>query len=147
MDLIIRKAKEQDLASVLTLYSHLHPDDFYNVNDITAKVWQNILADPKITVLLGCAEDIAAASCTLIIIDNLTRGNRPYAIVENVVTLSAYRKRGFATALLKHAKEIATGRNCYKIMLMTSSKEASTLNFYRNAGYNSNDKTAFVQWL
>ena len=25
--------------------------------------------------------------------------------------------------------------------------ENSTLNFYRNAGYNSSDKTAFIQWL
>ena len=25
--------------------------------------------------------------------------------------------------------------------------EESTLNFYRNAGYNSSDKTAFIQWI
>lgn len=32
-------------------------------------------------------------------------------------------------------------------MLLTGSKEESTLNFYRNAGYNSSDKTAFIQWI
>ena len=37
--------------------------------------------------------------------------------------------------------------HCYKIMLLTGSKEESTLNFYRNAGYNSSDKTAFIQWI
>ena len=30
---------------------------------------------------------------------------------------------------------------------ITTSKEESTLNFYRKAGYNSNDKTAFIQWI
>lgn len=34
-----------------------------------------------------------------------------------------------------------------KMMLLTGSKEESTLNFYRNAGYNSSDKTAFIQWI
>ena len=48
---------------------------------------------------------------------------------------------------LDFAKEIAIKENCYKIMLSTSSKEEATLNFYRKAGYNSEDKTAFVQWL
>ena len=32
-------------------------------------------------------------------------------------------------------------------MLLTGSKRESTLRFYQNAGYNSNDKTAFIQWL
>ncbi len=32
-------------------------------------------------------------------------------------------------------------------MLLTGSKEEATLNFYSNAGYDSTDKTAFIQWL
>jgi hypothetical protein len=34
-----------------------------------------------------------------------------------------------------------------KLMLLTGSKNENTLNFYRRAGYNSEDKTAFIQWL
>ena len=45
------------------------------------------------------------------------------------------------------AKKKACESGCYKIMLMTGSKEESTLNFYRRAGYNSEDKTAFITWL
>lgn len=44
-------------------------------------------------------------------------------------------------------KKIAEQNHCYKMMLLTGSKEESTLNFYRNAGYNSSDKTAFIQWI
>ena len=44
-------------------------------------------------------------------------------------------------------EKIAEKENCYKIMLLTGSKEDTTLNFYRKAGYNSTDKTAFIQWL
>ena len=37
--------------------------------------------------------------------------------------------------------------NCYKMMLLTGSKKESTMEFYKSAGYNCSDKTAFVQWI
>ena len=74
------------------------------------------------------------ASCVCVIIPNLTRNVRPYAFVENVVTHGEYRKKGYATDCLNFAKKIAEENNCYKMMLLTGSKEESTLNFYRNAG-------------
>ena len=50
-------------------------------------------------------------------------------------------------AVENFAKEIAQKENCYKVMLLTGSKKESTLNFYERAGYNRNDKTAFIQWI
>ena len=87
------------------------------------------------------------SSCVCVIIPNLTRNIRPYAFIENVVTNSAYRGKGYATECLNYAKEIAIKENCYKLMLLTGSKEVATLKFYSNAGYNSSDKTAFIQWI
>ena len=43
--------------------------------------------------------------------------------------------------------ELAEKQRCYKLMLMTGSKQESTLRFYREAGYRDDQKTAFVQWL
>ena len=63
-----------------------------------------------------------------------------------ILQLICYRKKGYATACLNFAKQIAKQNHCYKMMLLTGSKEESALNFYRNAGYNSSDKTAFTQW-
>ena len=82
-----------------------------------------------------------------IIITNLTRNIRPYAFIENVVTHTDYRGKGYATACLNYAKEIAQKADCYKMMLLTGSKNEGTLNFYKRAGYNCTDKTAFIQWL
>ena len=98
--------------------------------------------------LIVCETDgKIVASCVCVIIPNLTRNVRPYAFVENVVTHGEYRKKGYATDCLNFVKKIAVENNCYKMMLLTGSKEESTLNFYRNAGYNSSDKTAFIQWI
>ena len=41
------------------------------------------------------------ASCTLTLTPNLTRGCRPYGVIENVVTDVGFRKRGFAKAVLE----------------------------------------------
>ena len=87
------------------------------------------------------------SSCVCVIIPNLTHNQQSYAFIENVITDEAYRKKGFATKCLNYAKEIATKEKCYKIMLLTSSKKDTTLKFYQNAGYNSEDKTAFIQWI
>ena len=72
---------------------------------------------------------------------------RPYAFIGNVVTREDYRGRGYAGECLDFAKQIAEKENCYKMMLMTGSKKSETLRFYEKAGYNSSDKTAFIQWI
>lgn len=77
----------------------------------------------------------------------MNRNVRLYAFVENVVTHVDYRGKGYATACLDYARKIAEENNCYKMMLLTGSKETKTLDFYKNAGDNSADKTAFIQWL
>ena len=74
-------------------------------------------------------------------------GENINAFVENVVTHKDYRGKGYATQCLDYAKKIAEKENCYKMMLLTGSKEKSTLEFYKRAGYNSSDKTAFIRWL
>lgn len=81
------------------------------------------------------------------IIPNLTRNVRPYAFVDKVVTHGDYRKKGYDTDCLYFAKKIAEDNNRYKMMMLTGLKEESTLFFYQKAGYNSVDKTAFIQWI
>ena len=83
----------------------------------------------------------------LVVVPNLTRDLRPYGLVENVVTRREYRKRGLASACLNQTRELAQAAGCYKLMLLTGAKDGATLRFYERAGYNCNDKTAFVQWL
>lgn len=75
---------------------------------------------------------------------NLTRNARPYGLIENVVTHPDYRNKGYGTAILKKAVDIAREHNCYKAMLMSSRKEESTLRFYEKAGFERGDKTGFV---
>ncbi|MDD3242243.1 MAG: GNAT family N-acetyltransferase [Eubacteriales bacterium] len=143
----VREARPDDLEALLGLYEQLHGETMPEKNSRLTALWQKILRDEDQHVLLGEEAGLPVSSCVVTVIPNLTHGQRPYALVENVVTHEAYRGRGFATACLDKARELAASENCYKMMLLTGSKKESTLRFYEHAGYNRQDKTAFVQWL
>lgn len=144
---MIREINEQDFDGLMTLYMQLHGNPFPEKTEEIKMLWQSILQDEDHHIIVAEKEGKIIASCVCVIIPNLTHGQQSYAFIENVITDEAYRGRGFATACLDYAKEIAQKENCYKMMLLTGSKKESTLKFYEKAGYNSNDKTAFIQWL
>lgn len=144
---MIREAKETDLHEILRLYLFLHETDIPEETEQLRAVWERIIRDENHHLIVCEADGKIVSSCVCVVVPNLTRNIRPYAFIENVVTDEGYRGRGLATACLHRAKEIAEAAGCYKMMLLTGSKSDSTLNFYRNAGYNSTDKTAFIQWL
>ncbi len=87
------------------------------------------------------------SSCVFVVVPNLTHAQRPYGLIENVVTKSLYRRKGLATQCFNYAAEIAKENNYYKTMLLTGAKDSDTLDFYRQAGYNGKDKKAFIKWL
>lgn len=144
---MIREAISTDINEILTLYLSLHEDSVPADDERLRDVWDQIIADANHHLLVNEQDRRIVASCVCVIVPNLTRGLRPYALVENVVTLEGFRCRGYATQCLDRAREIAAEAGCYKMMLLTGAKDEATLNFYRRAGYNSTDKTAFIQWL
>jgi len=143
----VREIQENELNDLLELYTHLHETGIPAQSEVLAKTWNTILNDKNHHIIVAENNGKLVSSCVCVVIPNLTRGVRPYAFVENVVTHSDYRTQGYATACLAYAKEIAQKENCYKIMLLTGSKEESIKTFYKRTGYNCTDKTAFIQWL
>ena len=144
---MVREARKDDLDALLALYLFLHEDSIPEHDQHLRDTWNLIMKDENHHLIVNEADGQIISSCVCVIIPNLTRNVRPYAFVENVVTRQEYRGKGLATACLNYAKEIARKENCYKMMLLTGSKDPKTLRFYESAGYNSSDKTAFIQWL
>lgn len=144
---MVREIKENELNELLQLYLFLHEESVPEMTIHLKDTWDSIIMDKNHHIIVNEIDGKIVSSCVCVIIPNLTRNIRPYAFVENVVTHSNYRGKGYATECLNFAKELAVKANCYKIMLLTGSKKQSTLNFYEKAGYNSTDKTAFIHWL
>lgn len=144
---MVREACEKDLREILELYLDLHETVVPEDSEQLRRTWKKIMADESHHLIVYELDGKIVSSCVCVIIPNLTRGVRPYAFVENVVTHRDHRGKGYATACLNYARELAQRENCYKMMLLTGSKSPETLAFYQNAGYNSTDKTAFIQWI
>ena len=144
---MVREARPEDLDGILELYLYLHEDSVPERSEHLAHTWRQIIEEEDHHLIVSEVAGRIVSSCVCVIIPNLTHGQRPYAFIENVITDENYRKRGLATACLDYAREIAEKEHCYKMMLLTGSKKESTLNFYRQAGYNSEDKTAFICWI
>jgi GNAT superfamily N-acetyltransferase len=141
--LAIRKAVDSDLQAVLDLYQHLHShDDPLPDTDRVKLSWRNVLK--RTDIFLGFNGAQLVASCTLVVVPNMTRGTRPYALIENVVTHADHRRKGFGRQMLQHALAEAWAADCYKVMLLTGSRREETLRFYEAAGFSRGVKTAFV---
>jgi GNAT superfamily N-acetyltransferase len=141
----IRAIERHELSALLDLYRHLHATDApLPADNILWQVWDGILRDPKIHVFVAELDGSLIASCTLTVIPNLTRGARPYGLIENVVTHPAHRRKGLGTRMLRRALQVAWEQNCYKVMLLTGSKSEGTWRFYEQAGFRRGIKTGFM---
>ncbi|TBC95379.1 GNAT family N-acetyltransferase [Rhizobium leguminosarum] len=141
-DFIIRPASRSDLPGLMTLYLHLNPTDPVLDQALAEERFSAILLQPGMTVFIGYAGDVAAATVTSVVVPNLTRSGAPYGLIENVVTHADHRKRGYAGAVTRHAIADARNAGCYKVMLLTGSKNPATLRFYENCGF-VQDKTGY----
>lgn len=139
----VRRAVPADLAGLLDLYRHLNPGDPEPPAERSDAAWQAMLASPGMAVFVAEADGRLLASCTLVVAPNLTRGARPYAFIENVVTHADARRRGLGQAVLNAALAEAWAADCYKVMLMTGRKDEAIFRFYEAAGFERGSKTAF----
>ncbi|WP_343161503.1 GNAT family N-acetyltransferase [Natrialba sp. INN-245] len=101
-------------------------------------------SQPTYPIVVVEHDDRLVSSCVLSITPNLTRGARPFAVIENVVTHEAYRGSGFGTQCVRNATTVAERRDCYKVMLLTGSDEQWKHEFYENCGFDREAKTGFV---
>jgi len=134
-DVHTREATTDDVPVLLDLYEHLSSSNERCPPEIARSNISRIGQIEGSAVLLGEIRGEALTTCTLIIVPNLSRGGRPYAIIENVVTHPDHRGKGLGTAVLDAACDRAWQHGCYKVMLSTGSTRPSTLSFYESAGF------------
>ena len=148
--MLIRKAKASDAVNLKELYFHFLTK-YPPVEEQDMGLWEEMLErfekDDKMYILVAEEDGRVVSTVQMAIIESLTHNVRGFAVVENVVTHSDYRNRGYASALLQKASEIAREHRCYKISLETGSNRESTLNFYRNNGFVIDEKHSCLKRL
>lgn len=96
MSIAIRQATQADLPVLMELYTHLGNGKAEHADQRASDTFARILDAPGMHLFLLEEDGVARASCYLNVIDNLTHGSQPYGLIENVVTHSDARRRGFA---------------------------------------------------
>jgi GNAT superfamily N-acetyltransferase len=141
----IRQLELNELDKLLDLYTHMHAkDDPLPERKVVEDVWQEIQKNTNFKYFGTFVNQKLISSCTLSIIPNLTRGCRPYGIIENVVTHKKYRRKGYAGNTLKLTLNYAWDKGCYKVMLLTGRKTEEIFRFYESVGFDRNAKQAFL---
>ena len=79
---MVREARKNDLREILELYLHLHETGVPDQSEQLTAVWEEILRDDRYHLLVNEVEGRIVASCTCVVVPNLTRDLRPYALVE-----------------------------------------------------------------
>jgi GNAT superfamily N-acetyltransferase len=134
-----------DLDALLALYRQLNPADSpLPDRAVVESTWQELLTSPHYKHFGAYVANELVSSCTLAVIPNLTRSCRPYGLIENVVTHEQHRNKGYGKAVLAHTLSFAWSRQCYKVMLLTGRKDEAVNRFYESAGFDRNEKQAFV---
>lgn len=133
---------KHDLQDVLDLYRHLHRTDPPVAHEVAEQRWDEILAVPGHFVFGVREGGQLIGSCVLQIVPNLTRGARPYGLVENVVVHADHRRRGIGTAMMGAVLRWAWDADCYKVMLLTGSQSAEA--FYDAVGFDGSAKRGYV---
>ena len=108
------------------------------------ELWRDILANPLFHYFGVEFDGRIVSACMLCTIPNLTRGARPFGVIENVVTHSDYRRRGFAKALLQHTLEFAWQANCHKVMLLSGVARKEAHSLYESVGFSKHAKIGYV---
>lgn len=143
MPVACRAARLDDLAGLLLLYRHLSPEDPPLAEADARPRLEALLGSTVAHLLVIEGGEGLMATCLLLIVPNLTRGGRPFAIVENVVTHADHRGRGLGKMLLGEALARAWSGDCYKVMIATGRQDERVLRFYEACGFRRGTKSFF----
>ena len=104
---MVREIYESELPELLELYLHLHETSVPQMTEHLKSTWENIVKDKNYHIIVKETDSKIVASCVCLVIPNLTRGVRPYALIENVVTHAEHRGHGYASAALRELADAA----------------------------------------
>jgi GNAT superfamily N-acetyltransferase len=134
----IRVATIDDLDGLLALYTVLadgRPGAAPAGPDVSEPVFAAALADPNRALLVAVAGGRPVGTVDLLVVPNLTRGGRPWSIVENVVVADGERRRGIGSLLMREVRRRAAAAGCYKIQLLSRKHRVEAHAFYESAGF------------
>jgi len=132
----VRTAKPYDFDAINNLYLEANQSDNAENIDAIRTTFLSIVDDPRNFIFACVEQDLIVTTCYLNIIPNITWGPAPYALIENVVTTEAHRRKGYGRKCIAHAIDFAfSKKGCFKVLLSSSQRNDRTREFYKSVGF------------
>jgi GNAT superfamily N-acetyltransferase len=138
-----REAIESDIAGIMVLYKQLDSSSGIFDSIKATTIWKQILENNSIRYFVAVEDRIIISTCSIIIIPNLTKSVRPYALIENVITDIDHRKKGIGKKVINMAIMYAKQNDCYKVQLLSGITRIDAHLFYEKIGFSGNTKKGF----
>ena len=73
-------------------------------------------------------------------------GDRPFAVLENIIVDPSRRRAGVGRFLLQGIESFCWIRGCTKIMLLSAASRTDAHRFFEGSGFSGHKKVAFVKY-
>ena len=81
---MVREVAENELTELLQLYLHLHEKSVPELTEHLQRTWDCIIKDENYHIIVNKIDGKIVSSCVCVIIPNLTRNVRPYALMKTL---------------------------------------------------------------
>lgn len=134
--MIIRAATENDLPSVLSLYSQPELDDGQVLNLGEAReIFGRFSEYPNYRLFVAEYQSRVVGTFALLVMDNLGHLGSPSSVVEDVAVQPEYQGKGIGRSMLQYAIEESRRAGCYKMTLSANLRREAAHKFYESLGF------------
>ena len=141
MDVIIRKAQEQDIPDILQMN-----DKFNGVGySTTEHIANSLKGNPHEIVLVAVHNGKAIGFACGLLKPSICYAKSVPCEVTELFVCEDYRRKGIATKLLKQLENEFDANNTDEIILLTGMKNVNAQSFYVNNGYELFERVVYVR--
>lgn len=135
----VRPATVDDLLVLGEILANLHGRPPWSPEDepTAREALSEIVDNPSRGLSLAFVDDRPAGSADVVVVRNLTRDLRPFAMIENVVVVPELRRQGVARRLMETSLAFAESLGCYKVQLVSASQRGAGHQLYETMGFDA----------
>jgi len=142
----LRKAKEQDLPCILSLYAQLGQDNGRTLPlEQAREIFARMLTYPDYQLYVAVVRGEIVGVFALLVMDNLGHLGAPSGVVEDVVVRKEWRRRGIGQKMLDLALHYCKSRGCYKLALSSNLQREEAHRFYERLGFTKHGYSFMVE--
>jgi N-acetylglutamate synthase-like GNAT family acetyltransferase len=139
----VREAKAADAPALQLLYQELVPEAPVDVREDSI---DQLAASATSFLLVAEANTEILGTLLLTICPDVMFADQPFAVFENIVVRTSWRRRGIGRHLLAEAQCISMNLACSKILLMSSKFRTEAHGFFHAQGFAGDEKRGFVKF-